>query len=144
MNTVILRYQPFKKQIYLHGMNRLFAKQAGINVMLLTDDDIKCLEQARALIEKNNRLHYSIEEIAHAVGMGRTRLKTCFKAYYGSGLYAYLREQRMQLALQLLQDTAMPIKAVAKAVGYKQTSNFTFAFKKRFGETPGEVRGRSY
>lgn len=109
--------------------------------MSLTDADIICLEQAKAMIEKNNRLHYSIAEIAQAVGMGRTRLKTCFKAYYGKGLYAYLREQRMQLALRLLQDTSMPIKAVAKTTGYKQTSNFSFAFKKRFGVTPGERRG---
>lgn len=108
--------------------------------MLLTENDIECLEQAKALIDKNTRQHHSIEEIAHTVGMGRTRLKSCFKAHYGKGLYAYLREQRIQFALSLLQDTAMPVKAISRAVGYKQTSNFAFAFKKRFGITPGEVR----
>lgn len=108
--------------------------------MQLTDRDIECLEEARALMDKNNRVHHTIAAIAHAVGMGRTRLKTGFKQHYGMGLYAYLREQRMQLALQLLQDRNMTIKAVTRAAGFKQTSNFTFAFKKRFGVTPGEKR----
>jgi AraC-like DNA-binding protein len=111
--------------------------------MTLTDHDISCLEAAKAMIDRDRQVHHSIEEIAHHAGMGRTRLKTCFKAYYGSGLYAYLREQRLQYALHLLQNTLMPVKAVARAAGYKQTSNFSYAFKKRFGMTAIELRVRS-
>ena len=65
--------------------------------MLLTDYDIECLEQARAILDNHKTVHQRIGDIAHTVGMGATRLKAGFKQYYGSGLYAYHREQRMQL-----------------------------------------------
>src|SRR5258705_7786174 len=105
--------------------------------MLLTAYDIECLEQARNLINDNNRLHHPIGEIAHAVGMGATRLKAGFKQYYGLGLYAYLREQRMQLALKLLQNPDKTIKSIARETGFIHVTNFSSAFKKRFGMTAG-------
>jgi len=108
--------------------------------MMLTDYDIECLEKARALIEKNSSLHHSIDSIAQQVGMSATRLKAGFKQHYGSGLYTYLRQQRMQLALELLADRNKTIKAIAKTTGFRHTSNFTHAFKKAFGVTPGEKR----
>ena len=108
--------------------------------MLLTEYDIECLKQARAIIDRNNSQHHHIGDIAHSVGMGATKLKAGFKQYYGSGLYTYLRAQRMLLALQLLQDPNKTIKTIAKAAGFTYTSNFTSAFKKRFGITPGKKR----
>lgn len=108
--------------------------------MFLTSYDITRLEAAKAFIDKNNRLHHSIGEISHEVGMGTTKLKEGFKYYFGTGLYGYLREQRMQLALLLLQDRNKTIKLIAKETGFKYTSNFTKAFNKRFGITPGGFR----
>lgn len=108
--------------------------------MKLRDYDMECLARARAMIDADSRLHYTIAEIAHEVGMGATRLKAGFKQFYGTGMYAYLLERRMQLACQLLEDKNRTIKAVAKAIGFKYTSNFTAAFKKRFGVTPGKWR----
>ena len=108
--------------------------------MKLTDYDIECLEKAKAIIEKDSRLHHTIGEIAQLVGMGATRLKAGFKQYYDNGMYAYLLERRMELPKQLLADRNKTIKAIAMAVGFRYTSNFTAAFKKRFGETPGRWR----
>lgn len=110
--------------------------------MLLTEYDIECLKEAKTLIDKNNRQHHTIGDIARAVGMGATKLKAGFKLYYGSGLYAYLREQRMQQAKLQLADSGKTIKAIAKTMGFKHTSNFTTAFRKRFGVTPGKWRNR--
>jgi AraC-like DNA-binding protein len=107
--------------------------------MVLSDYDIECLKNARAIIDSSN-LHRTIEEIAHSVGMGATRLKAGFKLYYGSGLYAYLREQRMQRARQMLTEGKKTIKTIAAATGYKHTSNFTSAFKRRFNKTPAALR----
>lgn len=108
--------------------------------MLFTAYDIDCLKMAKAIIDKSSREHHSIGDIARAVGMGATKLKAGFTYYYGSGLYAYLREQRMQQAKMLLADKNKTIKAVARAMGFKHTSNFTTTFKKRFGVTPGKSR----
>ena len=106
--------------------------------MKLSEYDIECLEKARAIIDRDKRMHHTIEEIAQLVGMGATRLKEGFRQYSGSGLYAYLHKKRMELALRLIEERRLTIKAIAKASGYKHTSNFTAAFKKRFGVTPGK------
>ncbi|HEX2683769.1 MAG TPA: AraC family transcriptional regulator [Ferruginibacter sp.] len=108
--------------------------------MLLTAYDIECLQAARKLIDENTRQHHSIAEIAHSVGMGATRLKAGFKQHYGFGLYAYLREQRMLLAVALLQDRHKTIKAIAKETGFVYVTNFSAAFKRRYGMTAGKYR----
>lgn len=108
--------------------------------MKLSAYDIECLEKARGIMDRDPRRHHTIEEIAHLVGMGSTRLKEGFKQYSGSGLYAYLLEKRMELALELLEGSNKPIKVIAKETGFRHTSNFTAAFRKRYGVTPGRWR----
>jgi AraC-like DNA-binding protein len=107
---------------------------------MLNKYDLECLQKAKAYIDKNSREHHSIDDIARTVGMGATRLKEAFKQYYGSGLYTYLREQRMKRAAELLEDNDKTIKEIAKGLGFKHTSNFTTAFKKKFAVTPAKFR----
>ena len=111
--------------------------------MKLSAYDTECLEKAKAIIDRDKRVHHTIDEIAHLVGMGSTRLKEGFKQYSGNGLYAYLLEKRMELALELLEGSNKPIKVIAKETGFRHTSNFTAAFRKRFGTTPGKKRMRT-
>ena len=92
------------------------------------------------MIDESNREHYTIGDIARAVGMGATKLKASFTFYYGSGMYAYLRERRMQQAKMMLEDKNKTIKVIARATGFKHTSNFTTAYRKWFGVTPGRSR----
>lgn len=108
--------------------------------MELSAYDIECLQRAKALIDQDRSIHHRTADIAHAAGMGATRLKAGFKQYYGMALYSYLREQRMQLALHLLENTDKTIKAIAKETGFLFVTNFSAAFKKRFGSSAGKYR----
>jgi transcriptional regulator GlxA family with amidase domain len=45
----------------------------------------------------------------------------------------------MMLAMQLLQNSDLPIKNIAVATGYESASKFTAAFKNRFNILPSEV-----
>ena len=49
-------------------------------------------------------------------------------------------EVRMQLAVQYLSDTSLPIEQVSFLVGYTEASNFHRAFKRHFEKTPNELR----
>jgi len=108
--------------------------------MVLTAYDIECLQKAKQIIENNTREHHHVSYIARTVGMSATKLKAGFKQYYGSGLFAFLTELRMKEARSLLEENKLAIKAISKAMGYKHVSNFSKAFKKKFGITPGTVR----
>ncbi|MGC4102349.1 helix-turn-helix domain-containing protein [Ferruginibacter sp.] len=108
--------------------------------MEITDYDIECIEKAKALIDTDTSVHYSIEHIARTVGIGSTKLKKGFRGKYKSSVYAYLRKQRMIKAARLLRETQKTIKQVAKETGFHYIGNFTRAFTDYYKTAPGAYR----
>jgi AraC-like DNA-binding protein len=80
-----------------------------------------------------------VESIALDVHMSPTKLKSIFKSVFGSSMLQYHKEKNMQLAMQLIQNSDLPIKNIAVTTGYESASKFTATFKKRFGILPSEV-----
>lgn len=101
--------------------------------------DIECINQAKTIIDKDISIHHHIPDLALKAGIGTTKLKAGFKAIHQMGMYEYLREQRMQKAMELLMENNKTIKQITKVTGFKHTNNFTKAFKKRFGISPGSI-----
>lgn len=134
-------------QYYFACSNNAFRSstlpQAGLSHKLdqvkLSAYDLECLETAKQKIDEDLAIHHKIEELAHIAGMGSTKLKTGFKQKYGTGVYTYLRSQRMLKAKELLETGDKPLKAIAKEAGFNYVSNFVVAFKKEFGTTPGKI-----
>lgn len=67
-------------------------------------------------------------------------LKLDFKLVYGTSILQYNIDKKMQLALQLILNTNMQIKHIAKEVGYESHSRFSASFKKKFDKLPSEFR----
>ena len=84
--------------------------------------------------------HYTIEQLAQEAGLSPTALKNCFKGVYGSSIYAYLREYRLQMAQKLLAETALSVAEIARRVGYENPNKFSSAFRAVTGMTPTEYR----
>ena len=122
----------------------LFFKQDLLFTLQLSEYDIECLNKARALIDADLSVHCTIAAIAQKTGMGATRLKQLFKGYFGSPLFTYMHRQRMQRAKQLIEDTNITIKAIAKKTGYRHSRNFITAFTRYHDITPGELRKKSW
>lgn len=80
-----------------------------------------------------------VENIALDVHMSPTKLKSIFKSVFGSSMLQYHKEKNMLLAMQLIQNSDLPIKNIATATGYESASKFTATFKKRFDILPSEV-----
>ncbi|MNI64355.1 Regulatory protein PchR [compost metagenome] len=72
------------------------------------------------------------------------KLKVGFKDMYGSTVFGYLRDQRLEKAFLLLQQGNMNVNETSCAVGYSNSSYFAEAFRDKYGVNPGEfVRGSS-
>ncbi|MDF2668025.1 MAG: two component transcriptional regulator, AraC family protein [Paenibacillus sp.] len=84
----------------------------------------------------------SLPEIAAYVGMSPSHFSKCFKSELGTSYTQYLTELRMKQAVRMLQDPAAKVYEVAQSVGYSDYSHFTKLFKKKYGFSPGQVRGR--
>ena len=111
--------------------------------MSFTDYDIECIKKAKTLIDADISKHITIEFLSEKVGIGNTKLKRGFKQLFKMGLYTYLRKQRMERAVELIADTNRTIKEIAKATGFRYSSNFVSAFKSYHGMPPGKYRAYS-
>ena len=98
--------------------------------------DVYKLEQARRLIGENLQSPCTLIELAHRVGLNDFKLKKGFREQYGTTVFGYLAELRMEKAKKMLSSARYTVAEVAHAVGYKNAHHFTAAFKKKFGELP--------
>ena len=80
--------------------------------------------------------HYTIEELSKQYLMNTTTLKSVFKAVYGMPIASYMKEYRMKLASNKLLQEDKSISGIAAAVGYKNQSKFTSAFRDIFQILP--------
>ena len=67
-------------------------------------------------------------------------IRDSFKGVYGTAIYTYMRNYRLDLAASLLTQTDEPITVIAGKVGYTNASKFSEAFKNVKGKTPLEYR----
>ncbi|MEW2417229.1 AraC family transcriptional regulator [Streptomyces sp. NPDC046866] len=80
--------------------------------------------------------------LAAEAGVSRATLARRFGALVGRPPMAYLAWWRLTYAATLLRDTADPLAAIARRVGYGTPYAFSHAFNREFGTTPGRYRAR--
>lgn len=92
------------------------------------------------------QLHYSsaitMEQVAASVFLSEKYLCKRFSEAYGVPPQTYLMQVRMRRAQQLLRETELQIREIAKSVGYTSVSVFSAAFKKAVGEPPDSYRSQ--
>ncbi|TDE01599.1 helix-turn-helix domain-containing protein [Flavobacterium hiemivividum] len=102
--------------------------------------DYKKMSQCERLISKDFAIPFiGIEAIAKKLNLSPSKLKMDFKLVYGTSILQYNIDKKMQLAMELVQNTDMQIKHVALEVGYENHSKFSAVFKKKFGKLPSEI-----
>ena len=92
--------------------------------------------RALELIHKAPGEPWSVDRLAGAIGMSRSRFAERFTALVGMAPMAYVGEWRLQKALSRLTETDVSVKEVARGAGYRSAAAFTRAFSQRFGVPP--------
>ena len=106
----------------------------------LTPTDIEHLHAARAYLEKNFLETITIANLAAEVDMNPAKLMRSFKLVFGSTIFGFAQQLRMERAKKLLETTPLSVTQIALEVGYEYASNFTTAFRRHFGITPKSAR----
>jgi AraC-like DNA-binding protein len=83
---------------------------------------------------------WTLEELAHEVGMSRSSLADRFLHFVGQPPMQYLARWRMQVASGLLANGGTSLAEIATEVGYASEAAFSRAFKKVVGEPPAAWR----
>ena len=97
---------------------------------------------ARTIESRMGDPHFSVGELAAAVGMSRSRLHRRLVRNGGLSPGAWIRRARLERAATLLRTTDQPVGRIASAVGYTDPAHFTRSFKRERGLTPSAFRDR--
>jgi AraC family transcriptional regulator len=100
------------------------------------------LRRAVERLRSDSDADVSLAALASEAGLSRFHFCRSFKESTGLSPHAWLRQFRLEQAMNMLRDSDEPIVSVAAALGYSSQTAFAAAFKKLTGETPGEWRRR--
>ena len=98
------------------------------------------VSRALALMHGDIAHPWSVEALAKGAGVSRSGLADRFTRLLGVSPMHYLADWRLQIAGQMLRDTADPLLRVAERVGYESEAAFSRAFRKKFGQAPAAWR----
>jgi len=79
-------------------------------------------------------------DLARTLGFSRAYTGRLIHATYGCEARRFLVAMRLRRAATLLQETRLPVAAVARELGYADPAFFTRQFRRVFGCTPSEHR----
>jgi AraC-like DNA-binding protein len=69
-------------------------------------------------------------------------LQRQFRSVYGTTVFEFLRECRLQRARQALERDGITVGQAALLAGYTSAANFATAYRRRFGLAPKLARVR--
>jgi AraC-like DNA-binding protein len=96
--------------------------------------------EALALLHKNPAHSWTIANLAHQVGVSRTRFTERFRHFLGEPPIAYLARWRLKLAAEMLVSSQANVGEIAAQVGYASEAAFNRVFKREFGCPPAQFR----
>lgn len=99
------------------------------------------VKRLRALVAEQLGEDLRIERLAECVSMSPNHFARTFKATFGQSPHAFVLEQRIQAAAQLLRAHAnRNVADVASECGFPSHAHFTEVFRKMIGTTPARWR----
>src|SRR4051812_13923594 len=96
--------------------------------------------EAMAVMHADYAADITLDDVARQLAPPRRQLQRCFDEHSDAPFRQSLARIRMHRAAELLADTAMPVRAIAAEVGYRQPSQFARAFGRTHGLTPARYR----
>lgn len=96
--------------------------------------------QLREKMSANLSQNWTLEKMAEAIGVSKSHLQKIFKTETGKTLYAFLHDERLEKARELLEGDWEQIGQIGLKIGMPHESHFTRDFKKKYGLTPTAYR----
>ncbi len=130
----------FRYAKVLEVLSLYFAQQARENKescpFLNDEESVRKIRKAKDILIEQMTNPPIISALAKQVELNEFRLKEGFKSMYGSTLFQYLLEHKMNKGRSMLDSGNYKVQDVAYDLGYNNPSHFISAFKSKFGVTP--------
>jgi AraC-like DNA-binding protein len=99
----------------------------------------KKISPFKNVVESNVNSNLKLEEIAFLCNMSLSTFKRHFTSEYKEPPGKWLQDKRLQKAKKLLQRGDLTASDIYLDIGYNNLSNFSVAFKKKFGISPTDI-----
>lgn len=135
----------FRHQLTDLLATRLLAAHAGTQTTFqptLGGLSPKVLLRAIERLRSDSDADVSLDALASDAGLSRFHFCRAFKESTGLSPHAWLRQHRLEQAINMLRDSDESVVSIAAALGYSSQTAFAAAFKKLTGETPSDWRRR--
>ena len=96
----------------------------------------KCI----ALLQNEAAQWEGLEPLVRAVGTNEKRLTDLFRTQFGLTVYEYFMELRLEQARVRLTRSNLQVQQIAELAGYQNASDFSRAFRRRYGVGPRQYR----
>lgn len=93
-------------------------------------------------MEENLEEPVTRRQLAARAGVSLRQLERAFRRGVNRGIHAHYLSLRLQRSRQLLRETSLTVLEVALATGFGSASQFSRAFRRKFGFAPREVLQR--
>ncbi|MDF2723674.1 MAG: hypothetical protein K0Q59_3349 [Paenibacillus sp.] len=110
---------------------------------LIAGGQLSYITLAIAFIREHLDKSLTLQHVAKHVHLNPNHFSEVFKRETGMTYIEFVTKERMQKAMELLNETPAKISEVARLVGYEDVKYFSQLFKKTFGKTPSECRTTS-
>lgn len=97
------------------------------------------IQAVREILEESVQDPPSLSELARRTGLNPSKLTSAFRAQFGTSVFGYLQEYRLQQAHAMIASGEASVAVAAFRVGYSP-AHFSSAFRKRFGIPPSALR----
>jgi AraC-like DNA-binding protein len=99
----------------------------------------KEISPLKNVVESNINSNLKLEEIAFLCNMSLSTFKRHFTSEYKEPPGKWLQDKRLQKAKELLEGGDLKASDIYLDIGYNNLSNFSVAFKKKFGISPTDL-----
>ncbi|MBH8577766.1 helix-turn-helix transcriptional regulator [Nostocaceae cyanobacterium CENA369] len=144
-------YQDTAKRLYLESKvwelaalmvdQEIQINQDSLESIKLKPSEIERIYYAKEILLKYLDNPPSLIQLAQQVGLNDRKLKEGFRSVFGTTVFGYLHNYRMEVAQNLLMQGQMNVTEVAHQVGYASPTSFYNAFRKKFGVSPKSCHG---
>ncbi len=128
-------------ELLLHSLECLIdEKEEGFVCKFLADDFGKeRIYKAREILLERIGEPITIKELSRKVAINECYLKKGFKEVFGTTIFDFYQQQRMEHAKYLLYEKGLTVTDVSVLLGYSSISHFSAAFKKHTGLKPCDL-----
>jgi AraC-like DNA-binding protein len=129
----------FKGKVY-ELLSLYFNRGEDANVeqcpFLMDESNVVKIRQAKDIMIDRILEPPTLTALASEIDLSLKKLKEGFKQIYGTTVFGFLFDYKMEVARKLLESGTHNVNEVGLKVGYSTASHFISAFKTQYGTTP--------